>query len=258
MGSIGRLHNKVSVITGAASGIGKAVCMRFLQEGAKVILVDKNESLLIETHTLLKEKFPSKVGFASGDVGNESFASDVFSKVHDQFSDPCTVLVNSAGLGISSLVQYTSVEQFDYVVNVNLKGTFIFTKHFLAAFKNKNEICLNLKPSIINVSSLAGKIGMSHSASYAAAKSGVIGFTKSTCLEVAKHGIRCNAVLPGFIDTPLLESINKKYLQASIQMNPMKRLGQPVEVANVCLFLACDESSYVNGASIEVTGGLGA
>nr|CAB3254332.1 estradiol 17-beta-dehydrogenase 8-like [Phallusia mammillata] len=251
----GLLANKVAVVTGAASGIGKAVCSRFLAEGAKVLMVDKNQDLLSKTLDDFGHDHAKSVKMFTGNVADETTAIDAFKTISSQFSVPSTVLVNCAGGGISSPINKTTVQDFKTVVDGNLLGVFIFTKHFLQNLEYGRNLPL-VNASIVNIASMAGKVGMDRHASYAAAKSGVIAFTKSTCMEVARYGIRCNAILPGFVETPILDKISESYLAASVQMNPLKRLGKPHEVANSCLFLASDESSYVNGAALEVSGGL--
>lgn len=251
----GTLGGKVAVVTGAASGIGKAVCSRFLSEGAKVLMVDKNLKSLKITFDGFAKDSADAVKMLEGDVMNEETAVTTFKTVSEQFLKPSTVLVNCAGGGISSSIPKTTISDFNHVIGLNLVGLFAFTKHFLRNLEYGQDLP-PVNASIVNIASMAGKVGMDRLASYAAAKSGVIGFTKSTCLEVARFGVRCNAVLPAFIETPLLDDISKPYLDASVQMNPMRRLGKPHEVANACLFLASDESSYVNGAALEVSGGL--
>lgn len=256
MAGVGKLVNKVSIVTGGASGIGLAVCQRFIKEGAKVVVVDQNQDLLssfCRTTNIPEERVLLK----QGDVSQPGFADKVVKLSNEYFEVPATILVNSAGIGAVEAVTNMSDKSFNKVMEVNLNGTFQFTRAFLNQFDFKNKTDSH-SPSVVNVSSMAGKLGMPMHCGYAASKGAVISFTKSVALEYGMYGIRCNAVLPGFTDTPLVKLLSPNYIQALIQQTPLKRLAQPEEIANACFFLASDESSYVNGACLEVSGGMGA
>ena len=256
------LSGKISIVTGAASGIGLAICRKFAAEGSKLMMVDSNKTALHTAQQELSRKFRSNDVFTMhGDVSKVEFATEVMHAVTSSFGKSSTVLINNAGIVDTSSIVSMTDEQFKRVVEVNLTGTFFFIRSFLQQFSIDQKIkCENksVNASIVNISSLAGKLGMHHNANYAAAKSGVIGLTKTVCLELGKYGIRCNAVLPGFVETPMIESATSSYLKVIKQLNPTKRLGTVEEIANACLFLASNESSYVNGACLEVTGGFGA
>jgi len=255
-----RLIGKISIITGAANGIGLATCKKFLAEGSKVVMIDQNKTALLEANKELSKKISdSKILSMHGDVSETDFAQTVMNSVASYFGSSSTILINNAGIvNIASVLKMTN-DQFKKVVDVNLGGTFLFTQAFLNQFnfcgkpKRKTE-----SASIVNIASLAGKAGMHHNANYAAAKSGVIGLTKSVCVEMGKYGVRSNAILPGFVETSMIEPAESLYLETVKLLNPCKRFGTADEIANACLFLASDESSYVNGACLEVTGGLGA
>lgn len=242
-----RLAGKLAIITGSGSGIGKAICSRFSQEGASLVMIDKTEQSL--TSMNLKGEHMA----ITGDVSSSAFTQSVFQQVQEKYGKCGDVLVNSAGITRDNMILKITEQDFDKVCDVNLKGVFLMTQRFIASLRNPK----GLSPaSIINISSIIGKSGNIGQANYAASKSGVIGFTKSVGYEVGRFGVRCNSLLPGFIETPMTDVVPPKLLERLIKQIPMKRVGQPEEIANACLFLASDESSYVNCAAIEVTGGL--
>ena len=260
-----RLAKKISIITGAANGIGFATTKKFLSEGSKVMMVDLNKDALFKAkQELLLKSNANKILTMHGDVSDINFAEIVMDSVSKNFGTSATVLVNNAGIVDMVGVLKMTNQQFKRVVDVNLNGTFLFTQAFLKQFtgnfsdKTNEDTGFANIGSIVNVTSLAGKIGMYHNANYAAAKSGVIGFTKTVCVEMGRYGIRCNAILPGFVETTMLEPARSSYLEKVKLLNPSKRFGTVDEIANACIFLASEESSYINGACLEVTGGLGA
>uniref|UniRef100_H2XRG7 Estradiol 17-beta-dehydrogenase 8 n=1 Tax=Ciona intestinalis TaxID=7719 RepID=H2XRG7_CIOIN len=258
MAGISRLHGRISIVTGAASGIGYYVAKRFAEEGSKVMLVDCNETLLESAHAELNGKFEGQVHYYCGDVSKKTCAEDVVCKTKSLFGSKSTVLVNSAGITREKRILDTTEEELKVVMDVNFSGVFYFCQAFCNELLRKDEKMGSINASIVNISSMAGKAGMFHHSNYAASKAAVIGFTKTSCIEFGKLGIRTNAVLPGFITTPMTDVMTPAYLDAAIKATPLRRLGHPEEIANVCLFLASDESSYVNGACIEVSGGMGA
>ncbi|QTA37437.1 3-oxoacyl-[acyl-carrier-protein] reductase [Thermosipho ferrireducens] len=244
-----RLKDKVCLITGAASGIGRAASLLFSKEGAIVVACDLSSELLeklkgdnpgpgvIETYVL--------------NVTDRERIKEVVSEVIEKFGK-IDVLVNNAGITRDSLLQRMSEEAWDAVINVNLKGVFNMTQavapHMLRAGKG----------SIINTSSVVGVYGNIGQTNYAATKAGVIGMTKTWAKELSRKGaqIRVNAVAPGFIKTPMTDKVPEKIVEAMEEKTPLKRMGLPEEVAYVYLFLASDESSYVTGQVIGVDGGL--
>ncbi len=243
-----KLQGKVAVITGAAQGIGYATARKFLDEGAAVALVDLAHEALAAAHLSLR---------VNGET-IESFAVDVTRRDQlDQMVDQVRarlgridILVNNAGITLDARIQNMTEDQFDQVINVNLKGTYNCSKAVLAAMLEQGS------GVILNASSVVGIYGNFGQTNYAASKFGVIGFVKTWARELGPKGIRCNAVCPGFIATHILETIPERVLAKLKERVPLKRLGRPEEVANVYAFLASDEASYINGAVIEVAGGL--
>ncbi|WP_293603171.1 3-oxoacyl-ACP reductase FabG [Polaromonas sp. UBA4122] len=243
-----RLHNKVSIITGAAQGIGLATALKFAQEGAIVIVCDVKQAAIDDAVKQCEALGARAVGYVM-DVTQRAMVDSVVKKVKDQF-DRIDVLVNNAGITQDARLQKMTLEQFDRVIDVNLRGVF----HCAQAVAD--TMTAQGKGVILNASSVVGIYGNFGQTNYAASKFGVIGFTKTWSRELGPKGVRVNAVAPGFITTPLLSTVPDNILKELEARVPLKRLGQPEEIANVYAFLASDEASYVNGAVIEVSGGM--
>jgi 3-oxoacyl-[acyl-carrier protein] reductase len=243
-----RLHNKVSIITGAAQGIGLATALKFAQEGAIVIVCDVKQAAIDDAVKQCEALGARAVGYVM-DVTQRAMVDSVVKKVKDQFGR-IDVLVNNAGITQDARLQKMTLEQFDRVIDVNLRGVF----HCAQAVADTMTAQGN--GVILNASSVVGIYGNFGQTNYAASKFGVIGFTKTWSRELGPKGVRVNAVAPGFIATPLLSTIPGNVLKELEARVPLKRLGQPEEIANVYAFLASDEASYVNGAVIEVSGGM--
>ena len=243
-----RLHNKVSIITGAAQGIGLATALKFAQEGAIVIVCDVKQAAIDDAVKQCEALGARVVGYVM-DVTQRAMVDSVVKKVKDQF-DRIDVLVNNAGITQDARLQKMTLEQFDRVIDVNLRGVF----HCAQAVAD--TMTAQGKGVILNASSVVGIYGNFGQTNYAASKFGVIGFTKTWSRELGPKGVRVNAVAPGFITTPLLSTVPDNILKELEARVPLKRLGQPEEIANVYAFLASDEASYVNGAVIEVSGGM--
>jgi 3-oxoacyl-[acyl-carrier protein] reductase len=243
-----RLHNKVSIITGAAQGIGLATALKFAQEGAIVIVCDVKQAAIDDAVKQCEALGARAVGYVM-DVTQRAMVDSVVKKVKDQF-DRIDVLVNNAGITQDARLQKMTLEQFDRVIDVNLRGVF----HCAQAVAD--TMTAQGKGVILNARSVVGIYGNFGQTNYAASKFGVIGFTKTWSRELGPKGVRVNAVAPGFITTPLLSTIPGNVLKELEARVPLKRLGQPEEIANVYAFLASDEASYVNGAVIEVSGGM--
>jgi len=246
-----RLGGKLAIITGSGSGIGRAICNRFSKEGASLIMVDKSEKSLSETQSLLSEDVHHMS--ISGDVSDSKFVKSMFHQIQEKFGKHGDVLINSAGITRDNFILKITEEDFDSVINVNLKGVHLMTQAFITSLANPKGFS---PASIVNISSIIGKSGNVGQSNYAASKAGVIGFSKSVGYEMGRFGVRCNSVLPGFITTPMTDVVPQAITEKIKKQIPMKRFGSPEEIANTCLFLASDESSYVNCAAIEVTGGL--
>ena len=239
-----RLRNKVALITGAAKGIGFATAKRFSEEGAKVMLADLNEGAAMEAVGQLKNAEPYVLNVIDR-ASIQRAVDDIIAK-HQRID----ILINNAGITLDARLVKMTEEQFDAVIDVNLKGVFNCTQlvvpHMLEAKKG----------AIVNASSVVGIYGNFGQTNYSATKFGVIGFTKTWAREFGQKGIRVNAVCPGFIATEMVKAMPENILQSIEQRSWMARLGTPEEMANVYLFLASDEASYVNGVTIEASGGI--
>ncbi len=243
-----RLNNKVALITGAAQGIGLATALKFAQEGAHVVICDIKQAsvdAVVDTANALGVRAQ---GFVV-DVTQRDMVDAVVADTLAEFG-AIDILVNNAGITQDARLQKMTLEQFDRVIDVNLRGVFHCTQAVADAMVAKG------RGVILNASSVVGIYGNFGQTNYAASKFGVIGFTKTWARELGPKGIRVNAVAPGFIATPILDTIPEKILASMKSQVPLARLGSPEEVANVYAFLASDEASYVNGAVLEVSGGM--
>ncbi|WP_047394389.1 3-oxoacyl-ACP reductase FabG [Chitinibacter sp. ZOR0017] len=243
-----KLKDKVAIITGSASGIGEATAVRFAAEGAKVVVCDVNQAGIDRVVADLQATGAAAVGFVV-DVTNPASIAAMVSAVKAQWGR-IDVLVNNAGITMDAQLYKMSDDQFDRVIDINLKGVYNCTKAVVDTMIEQNS------GVILNASSVVGVYGNFGQTNYAATKFGVIGFVKTWAKELGKKGIRANAVCPGFVATPMVKAMPEKVLQGMEERVPMKRLAQPEEIASVYAFLASDDASYINGAAIEVTGGL--
>ena len=243
-----RLLNKVSLITGAAQGIGLATALKFAAEGAIVIVCDIKQAGVDEAMAQCRALGATAAGFVA-DVTQRATIDALVASVKAQFGR-IDVLVNNAGITQDARLQKMTLEQFDRVIDVNLRGVF----HCAQAVADL--MVAQGSGVILNASSVVGIYGNFGQTNYAATKFGVIGFTKTWSRELGPKGIRVNAVAPGFITTPMVAAMPEKVLQDLQAKVPLKRLGKPEEIANVYAFLASDEASYINGAVIEVSGGM--
>ncbi|MBK7613596.1 MAG: 3-oxoacyl-ACP reductase FabG [Burkholderiales bacterium] len=243
-----RLKGKVSIITGAAQGIGQATALKFAQEGAIVIVCDMKAGAIDETVAMCRATGAQAEGFVVN-VTDRAQVDAMVAAVKAKFGR-IDALVNNAGITKDARLQKMTLEQFDAVIDVNLRGVF----HCAQAVAD--TMVAQGSGAILNASSVVGVYGNFGQTNYAATKFGVIGFTKTWSRELGPKGVRVNAVAPGFIETPILSTIPDKVLDQMRAEVPMRRLGKPEEIANVYAFLASDEASYVNGAVLEVSGGL--
>lgn len=246
--SSGRLAGKVSIITGAAQGIGEATALKFAKEGAIVIACDLNETALAEVVRKCKDLGAKAASFLMN-VTDRAQVDSVVAKVLEQFGR-VDVLVNNAGITQDARLVKMTPEQFDKVIDVNLRGVFHCSQAVADTMISQNS------GVILNASSVVGLYGNFGQTNYAATKFGVIGFTKTWSRELGPKGVRVNAVAPGFIATPILDSMPEKVIDGMKARVPLARLGKPEEIANVYAFLASDEASYINGEVIEVSGGI--
>jgi 3-oxoacyl-[acyl-carrier protein] reductase len=243
------LKGKNALITGASKGIGRAIALRFAQEGANVGFtylssVEQGEALVKELEGLgIKAK-----GYRS-DASDHVAAEKLMQDFIADFGT-IDILVNNAGITKDGLLMRMSEEQWDGVINVNLKSVFNLTKAATKFFMKQKY------GSIINMTSVVGIKGNAGQANYAASKAGIVGFTKSVALELGSRNIRCNAIAPGFIETEMTAKLDEKVVAEWRNAIPLKRGGQPEEVANACVFLGSDLSAYVTGQVIQVDGGM--
>ncbi len=243
------LEGKTAVITGAARGIGKSIALRFAAEGANIAFTDLayNESVQALEAELSAMGVKAK-GYASN-AANLADTNDVVGKIIQDFGR-IDVLVNNAGITRDTLLMRMTEEQWDMVINVNLKSVFNFTKAV-------QSIMLKQKSgSIVNMSSVVGVSGNAGQSNYSASKAGIIGFTKSIAKELGSRNIRCNAIAPGFIITDMTNQLTAEQRETWVQNIPLRRGGTPEDVANTALFLASELSSYVSGQVINVCGGM--
>lgn len=247
---MGLLTGKTALITGGSRGIGAALVRRFVEEGAAVAFTYRSSA---ETANALAEALSSEatpVRAYQSDAANFSAAQELIDTVIKEFGQ-LNVLVNNAGITRDTLLLRMNEEQWDQVMDNNLKSVFNLTKHAVRHLIRKGG-------SIINVGSIVGIGGNAGQANYAASKAGIIGFSKSVAKEIGSRQVRCNVLAPGFIETDMTEELNEQTREAYLANIPMKRFGQAKEVADVCVFLGSDLSTYVNGQVLSVCGGLSA
>ena len=244
-----RISDKVAIITGAASGIGRATAILFAKEGGKVVVADKNEVGGNETVDLIR----SDGGQAIFDYVNVTSATDIQGMVKTTINTygKLNILVNNAGIATRLPVVDLSEEDWDRNIDVNLKSIYLSSKYAIP------RMIENGGGSIVNIASIYGIVGGRVRAAYAASKGGVVNLTRSMALDYALHKIRVNCVCPGFVNTPLLKNIlkNKEEYQALADLHPMGRLGDMLEIALGVLYLASDESSFVTGIALPIDGG---
>jgi 3-oxoacyl-[acyl-carrier protein] reductase len=245
-----RLKGKVAVITGSAGGIGLATACRFALEGAAVVLADLKADALERARTqVLAAAGDAEVITTTVDVTHGDQVAEMVGAALDRFGR-IDCLVNNAGITSDARLVKMTDDQFDRVIAVNLKGVYRCTKAVADPMIRQGA------GVILNASSVVGLYGNFGQTNYAATKAGVIGFTKTWARELGPKGIRVNAICPGFIRTPILDTIPDAVIQKMVDKVPLGRLGGPEEIASVYAFLASDDASYVNGAVIEVSGGI--
>jgi len=242
-----RLEGKVAIVTGGAQGIGFATVRKFLDEGAAVALCDVRKEGVDRAVEALSANGP--VSGHVVDVTRRDQVDAMVASVKEK-RGRIDVLVNNAGITLDARLQKMTEDQFDKVVAVNLKGT------YNCAQAVADTMVAQGSGVILNASSVVGIYGNFGQTNYAATKFGVIGFAKTWARELGPKGVRCNAVAPGFVATTILNTIPHKVLEQMTERVPLRRLGTPDDIANVYAFLASDEASYINGAVIEVAGGL--
>lgn len=240
-----RLANKVAIITGGAGGIGLAAVKRFLEEGAKVAIVDYDK----QQGEKMEAELGENVAFFAVDVSKLAEVKEMVEQVVDRFGK-IDILINNAGITRDATLVRMSEEDFEKVIQINLNGVYYCTQavapHMIAQGSGK----------IISTSSVSGVYGNFGQTNYAATKAAIIGMTKTWAKELGRKGINVNAVAPGFTATPMVEKMPEKVLQQMEGITSLQRLGKPEDIANAYLFLASDEASYITGHVLQVDGGI--
>jgi 3-oxoacyl-[acyl-carrier protein] reductase len=243
-----RLKDKVAIITGAGQGIGLATALKFAAEGARVAVCDINEESASAAAASINQNDGDALAFRV-DVTDKASIARMIEGVMARWGRIDT-LVNNAGIVQDAQLKKMTDEQFERVIDVNLKGVYNCTKAVVDIMLEQHSGC------ILNASSIVGIYGNFGQTNYAATKFGVIGMVKTWARELGRKGIRANAICPGFIETPILKSMPEKVVRMMEEKVPLGRLGRPEEIANAYAWLASDEASYINGAVIEVSGGV--
>ncbi len=242
-------ENKVAVITGGTTGIGKEIALELAKNGYNIAINYRNET---DTMNDLKQEIESnnvKCIFVRADVSNFEETENMVKEIINEFGK-IDVLVNNAGITQDGLIMRMKKESFDQVVNINLGGTFNVTRNVVPYMVKQRS------GRIINVSSVVGIAGNAGQSNYAASKAGIIGLTKSLAKELSSRGILVNAIAPGFIETKMTDKLGENVKQSILEQIPLGRMGEPKEVAKVVKFLASDDSSYITGQVIHIDGGM--
>lgn len=236
------LTNKVVLITGATGGIGGAIAQQMKNAGATVVVTGRNAEKL----SAFDDSFIKVVSDLSTEGAAEKLIDDTIAK-----TGRIDILINNAGITADTLMMRMTDEQFDNVINTNLRATFKLCRAALMPMMKQRF------GRIINMASIVGVVGGAGQANYAASKGAIIAMTKSIAAEVASRGITANTIAPGFIKTPMTDVLSDELKKKYLEQIPAGRFGEPVDVANACIFLASDEASYINGQTIHVNGGMG-
>ncbi|HMT53158.1 MAG: 3-oxoacyl-[acyl-carrier-protein] reductase [Saprospiraceae bacterium] len=246
---MGILSGKIVLVTGGSRGIGEAIVLKFAELGADVAFTYQSSEEKANAVVAEAEKYGVRVKSYKSNAADYNEAETLINDVVTYFGK-LDVLINNAGITKDTLMLRMSEEQWDQVMEVNLKSVFNLTKHALKPMMKQKA------GSIINMSSVVGVFGNAGQANYAASKAGIIGFTKSIAKEVGSRNIRCNAIAPGFIETDMTHALTEDQKKAYIDNIPLKRLGTGEDVANACVYLGSDMSTYVSGQVISVCGAL--
>jgi 3-oxoacyl-[acyl-carrier protein] reductase len=247
--SMGVLDNKVALVTGGARGIGREIALGLASEGAHIAFTDiRLEGAADEVVNLIRAKGVKATAIQS-DVRNLAEAQNAIDSIVKEYKR-IDILVNNAGITRDNLIMRMSEEEWDSVININLKGTFNFCKAACRQMLGQRE------GKIINIASIVGVIGNAGQANYSASKAGVIGLTKTLAKEFASRNIQVNAIAPGFIDTDMTQKLTPEQREILLSAIPMKRIAKPEEIAKVVVFLASPAASYITGQVLNVDGGL--
>lgn len=244
-----KLKDKVAIVTGAARGIGKAIALELAKQGANIIVndyvIDENAEQTVKEIEALGVKATT----FQCSVSDSAKVKEMFAMVVEKYST-VDILVNNAGITRDNLIIKMSEQDFDRVLDTNLKGTFVCTKEAVAIMARKRT------GKIVNIASVNGIIGSPGQANYSSSKAGIIGLTKTIAKEVAKRNVNVNAVAPGFIQTDMTDKLDDKMKEYAIGLIPKKQMGQPEDVARAVSFLACSDSDYITGQVLKVDGGM--
>jgi NAD(P)-dependent dehydrogenase (short-subunit alcohol dehydrogenase family) len=241
-------ENKVALVTGGSSGIGRATALAFASEGAKVVVSDIKEEEGKETVRLIKKNHGEAI-FVKCNVSIESEVKMMLQTIKDTFGKLDCAFNNAGTEGMAATTENCTEENWDRTINTDLKGVWLCMKHELPLMMKSG------KGSIVNCSSIAGLVGFEEIPAYVASKHGVIGLTETAALEYAKKNIRVNAVCPGAIETPMLKRYTKGEMETMAKDDPMGRIGKPEEIAESVLWLSSDKASYITGQALAVDGG---
>ena len=243
-----QLENQIAVITGAGRGIGRAIALKFAVEGADIVAVDLKTDFVQETVEEAR-KLGRKAWAVAANVAEAASVEAAVEQILKE-AGRVDILVNNAGITKDGLLMRMSEADWDAVLDINLKGTFLFTKAFSRAFVKQRS------GRIVNIASVIGLIGNAGQCNYAASKAGVIGFTKSVARELASRGVTANAIAPGFIETKMTEALGPEARAALLKQIPLASLGQPGDVAEAVLFFASPAARYITGQVLAVDGGM--
>jgi 3-oxoacyl-[acyl-carrier protein] reductase len=242
------LTDKVALVTGASRGLGKAIALALAQEGAAIAAVARSDDALKETLEAIRAAGGTAEPFAL-DVSDEAAVEATVDKITTRFQH-VDVLVNNAGVTRDGLLMRMKSDDWDAVLNTNLKGAFNLTKHVGRLMVKQRA------GRIVNISSVIGLMGNAGQANYAASKAGLIGFSKSVAREFASRGITCNVICPGFIETDMTRGLSEDLRKKLLERIPLQRLGQPEDVAGVAAFLCSPAANYITGQILTVDGGM--
>lgn len=247
---MGTLNDKVAIVTGAASGIGRSIAYAMVREGAKVIIADLHESGGQETQRMIEDRYPGSSVFIKADSSRLQDHEMLVKEAEQRFG-ALHIAVNNAGIaGPMAPTGEYPLEGWDHVIAVNLSGVFYAMRAQIPAILRAG------KGSIVNISSILGRVGFAQASAYTAAKHGVVGLTETAALEYSSQGLRINVVGPAFIKTPMIsENLSEDALQALVGAHPIGRLGEPEEVAELVVWLSSDKASFVTGSYYAVDGG---
>lgn len=245
-----RLKDRVAIITGGARGIGKKISQTFLKEGASVYIFDVNEEEGARTVGELQPAYDGKVNFFKVDITDEKSVEQSIEKIIEA-EGRIDILVNNAGITRDNLILRMSLEDWKKVIDINLTGAFICSKHTV------KYMVKNRSGKIINISSIVGVHGNAGQSNYSSSKAGIIGLTKTLARELAGRNILVNAIAPGYIETEMTEKLSDKIKEKLMEQIPTGRLGSVDDVAKTALFLASDDSNYITGTVINLDGGMG-